>query len=180
MFRKLIAACVGLAMMGMAGTAKATLIGWDYSADFGTDAGTASGSFVYDTVALSFSDVMFTTTGGTVIGAQSFSLVLAFNSSTLQILDPTTGPDFSSDPLLQIVVITDYSDPLAILNVSRFAFCANFSCSGTQGGVFLNSLSSDLSIAAPEPSTLALFATGLALLGFLGWRRRRSAWVRAA
>jgi hypothetical protein len=33
---------------------------------------------------------------------------------------------------------------------------------------------------APEPSTLALFATGLALLAFLGWRRRRSAWVRAA
>ncbi len=29
--------------------------------------------------------------------------------------------------------------------------------------------------AAPEPSTLALFATGLALLGFLGWRRRRAA-----
>ncbi len=25
---------------------------------------------------------------------------------------------------------------------------------------------------APEPSTLALFATGLALLAFLGWRRR--------
>jgi hypothetical protein len=32
----------------------------------------------------------------------------------------------------------------------------------------------------PEPSTLALFATGLALLAFLGWRRRRAAWVTAA
>ena len=32
---------------------------------------------------------------------------------------------------------------------------------------------------APEPSTLALFATGLALLAFLGWRRG-SKWLRAA
>ncbi len=37
-----------------------------------------------------------------------------------------------------------------------------------------------ISVAAPEPSTLALFATGLALLGFLGWRRRGSVQVRAA
>ena len=34
--------------------------------------------------------------------------------------------------------------------------------------------------AAPEPSTLALFATGLALLGFIGWRRRRPVQVKAA
>ncbi len=32
----------------------------------------------------------------------------------------------------------------------------------------------------PEPSTLALFATGLALLAFLGWRRRRAVQVKAA
>ncbi len=32
----------------------------------------------------------------------------------------------------------------------------------------------------PEPSTLALVATGLALLAFLGWRRRRSVQVKAA
>jgi len=34
-------------------------------------------------------------------------------------------------------------------------------------------------ISIPEPSTLALFATGLALLGFLGWRRRGAMWVKA-
>ena len=32
----------------------------------------------------------------------------------------------------------------------------------------------------PEPSTALLFATGLAGLGFMGWRRRRSVRVRAA
>ena len=34
-------------------------------------------------------------------------------------------------------------------------------------------------LAAPEPSTLALFATGLALLAFIGWRRRRAVQVGA-
>ena len=37
-----------------------------------------------------------------------------------------------------------------------------------------------VSVITPEPSTLALFATGLALLAFLGWRRRGSKWLRAA
>ena len=32
----------------------------------------------------------------------------------------------------------------------------------------------------PEPSTLTLFATGIALLAFIGWRRRRVVQVKAA
>jgi hypothetical protein len=35
-------------------------------------------------------------------------------------------------------------------------------------------------IRVPEPSTLALFATGLAGLGFMGWRRRKRVQLKAA
>ncbi|MGA7810761.1 PEP-CTERM sorting domain-containing protein [Bradyrhizobium sp.] len=44
------------------------------------------------------------------------------------------------------------------------------------------SIGSDGSIAAatPIPSTLSLFATGLAALGLFGWRRKRNAAFRAA
>ncbi len=58
--------------------------------------------------------------------------------------------------------------------------------SGDTGSWMVNSsgvafsLSGDTSASAPEPSTLALFATGLALLGFIGWRRRGVVRVKAA
>ena len=41
----------------------------------------------------------------------------------------------------------------------------------------LTAIRKDLSpvVPAPEPSTLSLVATGLALLGFMGWRRRKAA-----
>ena len=38
----------------------------------------------------------------------------------------------------------------------------------------------DASSVIPEPSTLALFATGLAGLGFVGWRRRKRLQLKAA
>ncbi len=35
-------------------------------------------------------------------------------------------------------------------------------------------------VSVPEPSTLSLFATGLAGLGFMGWRRRKRVQLKAA
>ena len=44
----------------------------------------------------------------------------------------------------------------------------------TGEGLFLDNLQVNL-VSVPEPSTFALFATGLAGLGFMGWRRKPKA-----
>ncbi|MCZ6860062.1 MAG: PEP-CTERM sorting domain-containing protein [Alphaproteobacteria bacterium] len=221
MFRKLIGACVGLAMMGMAGTANAVPI--------------SIGSFTFDQTA--FADAVGTTTG--TITTFVTVAPATFPTNTISIDAALTGSDLNSgvfcdEPCTIELLFTDNTvvnrvgtdlilfeqgtaestlvtigeiellisssanlDGLedlsgALINISEIEL-DDF---GIASGGLISSVIIDLNFpigadpdtfpssdplvlaalnSIPEPSTLALFATGLALLAFLGWRRRGAA-----
>ncbi len=106
------------------------------------------------------------------------SLVLSFQAlSNLQDTERISGMDF--DPLTGVlfsVVKNGFGDGtvefLATIDVTNGAVnVIGLTTRGMDALAFVN---------IPEPSTLALFATGLALLAFLGWRRRKAVQVKAA
>ncbi len=200
MYRKLIGACVGLAMMGMAGTANALLIvvggelqgatnvdvnGTLFDVEFldGTCVGLFSGCDAT-------TDFAFDTQAAATAAAQSLldNVLLDGVAPDLFDTDPELTRGCTSSGLCDVYLPYDV-DGVTVAT----AFARNFSTTDSTALAGI-SISSDFSfgggvvyavftqvddVQIPEPSTLAFFATGLALLAFLGWRRR-SVQVKAA
>ncbi len=96
--------------------------------------------------------------------------------STTIILDLVIdGPGGSID--FQTIVL---SSSFVDLTSAEFAGLGGPGFGGSFNIFSLDNIVVTEATSAPEPSTLALFATGLALLAFLGWRRRGSVQVKAA
>jgi hypothetical protein len=214
MFRKLIGACVGLAMMGMAGTANAIVM------------------IDFEGTGLSEGDLITTGTFGLTIGggelvtegSPRFGFISQFGDDTVDdgapfdddFLAPISSSvghiisidfhglvtnlvftlgDIDPAPVSEIVEITAYDSSNFLLETITIESDDPNTDDGFGTLVDFGTLSiasieiKNLTAAAygvdnimyiSEPSTLALFATGLVLLAFLGWRRRRPVQLKAA
>jgi len=218
MYRKLIGACAGLAMMGMAGTASA--ITFNSEATFlAAISDPTLESFESLTATNTASTTPITTPNFTVGVTGAGDLMGLFDTLTLvgSGISATDGSNVAifgtsaSFPGTTIVFtfpdfidafgfnITDFGDLDGSLLYStgsgEFGTIATAPADGGDGSLLFFGLTTDIHFTtftiqntafddgigidelyfteAPEPSTLALFATGLALLAFLGWRRRR-------
>ena len=213
MFRKLIGACVGLAIMGMAGTVNAAIVSYSFTGHV-TSIGVGvtgvaendpiTGSFSYDTTDA------FDSTGSPGIirnyneaiqslavnvGPYSGSLsgttedVLRVHDGNVIVPDELTIADGSasgntanaatiSGILLRLTDSTrtafdsgaiPESLSLAMFDSTYIEFTFTTSpAGGSIAGEF------DSLTIIPIPAALPLMGTGLAVLGLLGWRRRRA------
>ncbi len=225
MYRKLIGACVGLAMMGMAGTANAITFNSEatflaaisdptlesFESLIPTNTGTLGGSIttsnftvavtgagdvagLFDTLTLVGSGISATDGSNVAV----FGTSASFPGTTIVF----TFPDFIDAFGFNITDFGDLDGSLLYSTGSgEFGTIATAPAEGGDGSLLFFGLTTDIHFTtftiqntafddgigidelyfteAPEPSTLALFATGLALLAFIGWRRRKSVQSKA-
>ena len=200
MFRKLIGAFAGLAMMGMAGTANAVVLNVSDGQLLGAT-GVDVGGTLYDVtfvdgtcIALfdgcnEIADFDFTDQATALLACQALlDQVLTDTVAGLFDTDPelTFGCTFSSlcGTLIPFVLVAPGVSAANVENASSTGV-DTVTLSGLPTGAGTTSIGNLNYVQfqpspIPEPSTFALFATGLALLAFLGWRRRGAVQVKAA
>ncbi len=215
MLRKLIGACVGLAMMGMAGTANALLIHESATLGaIGQGGGIALGPQILGSRFSVTSTVQVGSIGGHIVqisGPNLFGAIIALSSPSAlptgsplagaEVIASTTftGPGLSADILVPLSVTLSPGDYALVFGSQLFGatgfggmpqtntdlpgasyFFWNAGSSQWFNSGFTNARFVVSTVSIPEPSTLALFATGLAMLAFIGWRRRPRQRTQAA
>lgn len=150
--------------------AQAVLIPYNFSATF-ADASTATGSFVYDTVAGGVTTASITTTAGT-FPAKTFSQFRFNLPGFLSLLDPADGPNFLDDPTLDINFSPSLSAPMPMVSSVFIIRCFDAGCIN-QALPFTSATSVTLAVAAvPEPRSFWILLGGLCLLAAVSLRRR--------
>jgi hypothetical protein len=183
MFRKLIGAVVGLALAGMVTAAQVPVVnaatynwtfeclGWETGSD-GTGDCSGSGELTTDAP---IGPATVTSISGSLAGVEIFALSNYFPTDNLIVsLDQphfSSSGEYYSGILFNTLPFTMSS---AITNIWYDQSTGHHRVTSYYNN--LNGAFGTFSVAPiPIPAALPLFATALAGMGFVGWRRRRQA-----
>ena len=184
MFRKLIGACAGLAMMGMAGAADAAMFKFNFTSTINSSP-SIPGVSLGDTLTLE----VIADNGGTSLISQNWgttdvsSAALSVGTYSATYLTTFTLANFTTD-LTGTLTVSSFNDssgsnqdifgtgPSVVLTS---AIVQDFNFGSAFFGPNVSDFNAWTVTAVPLPAALPLMGTGLAVLGFLGWRRRKAA-----
>jgi len=187
----LVGIIAGASMFGMASSAQAVPIGYNFSQGGFAEGATVDGMFFGEDLdnndqlssfAGEITDAMMSFSGNSIVDAFS----LGFSDFVGLVYDLNEGPFIGDGSEEGIEFGTDaetfdyhlgpiffFPTPCDTIIICGEVLQNNLPLSF---GVDTSTALASVTVKAiPEPSTLALFATGLALLAFLGWRRRKAA-----
>jgi hypothetical protein len=135
------------------------------------DGGTATGSFVFNSTSLALSMVSITTSPNVVpvnFGATYTSGIFTTKSIGIGILDSFQFNVTGYHLELNVAMPLSLTSPNSIFTNFGTSFEEN-----TLEDAFRFVASGSLAPVVPLPAALPLFATGLGVLGLLGWRRKK-------
>lgn len=177
----------GTAMLGV-DRAEAVPIEWTIEAIFQLDAPTTvSGTIAYDADTGLFSDSTLVVTGSVDVGDPTnfFNIISTMSDEYGFWVSNGSDEDLTGDHAFYLVPNFDGSNTFASVGdfgylfgaaFVEFAFaCANADCSSVDALVGADLLQLTNVSAVPLPPGLALFGSGLAIMGFVGWRRKSKA-----
>lgn len=171
-----------VAMLGLSLPAQAMSVKWELSGVVFDDAGTASGSFVYDATTDMYSNVAITTTGGSSFGGTTYSSVLqSFLGTSQEVIFIGPLGDVPGAPVMFFdfgAFLTNAGGTVPLLpplgpTVSAEEQCdVTFGCgTGTLSVLREVTAGSVIGTPIPLPGAALLFAS---TLGMMGWVRRKT------
>lgn len=177
----------GTVLLG-ASDAQAMIYNWNVSGTFfdleTIDSGSVSGTFQFDSSDSSFSEIELDLTGNTRFGNVSFSKYLVSSASSSFVEFVVDVPTPNGAPVIIIELAPDFFSSVGVNDefnddftgyTIALAECTVNDCVESDE-IALDLFGTATSVAAvPVPAALPLFGTGLAIMGFLGWRRKSKA-----
>ena len=165
-FRGLITALLLFVLLCVPSIASADGITWTLGGVTFEDGGTASGSFVYDALTNTFSNIDITTTSGSAFAGTTYNALSGeFGSNSTGMLLGASGDLTNTDLLFLLFgsALTDSGGTAVLIGVGE-GTCDNTNCSlstldrSLTGGELVGT------VTTPEPSTLSFLTLALVTL----------------